>query len=87
MSKATATQVRKALSAAGIAFEMTGKGREWQLEVADESVIEAVRAALPGVGIGGFRTGYGSYILSQGYSPSRDDGYCLQAEELAIATA
>ena len=66
MNSATMTkrEVAKRMAAAGIAGE-TGSGRAWEVELADEATMEAFcRDVIP---TGGYRTGYGGWVLRPGY--------------------
>jgi hypothetical protein len=60
------TQVAKAMKAAGIEGELTGRGMAWEVELADEKTMRAFcKKVIPA---GGFRTGYASWILRPGYT-------------------
>ena len=78
----TVTQVRKALAKVGAVAEVSGKGREWTVEFADDVNYELYHRVIGAHS--GVRTGYGAWIVRPGYRPSTDD-YCMQADELAAA--
>jgi len=69
--KLTKSSVAKAMKAAGISGEVTGRGAAFQVELPDEAALDAFQAtvtkALPG-----YRTGYGSWVLRPGYESSGD---------------
>ena len=80
------TQVAKSLDAAGISHETNGKGYVYSVEV-QASDHERARAII--VGVGGYWTGYDTYVFDTSYAPAADD-YCTQhgdrESELPAAT-
>jgi len=72
MKKLTKAQVRKILREAGFDLNLI-EFRKGEIEV-DPAIADSVLNVL-GAGWGGFRTGYGAYIYSQGYRASGLD-YC-----------
>lgn len=78
MAKLTKTQATKALTEAGIiVHEITGSGRTYTVEV-DATHYDRVRDILTDVG--GYRTGYDTYVFDTAYAPSSDD-YCHQERD------
>ncbi len=66
-SDLTASQIRRLLAAANVAVTVTGKGREWEIETKDEKEANKVRRV---VRIGGYRCGWGGWVLQPGYAVS-----------------
>lgn len=50
--------------------EVSGRGTDWELEVPNEKVKALWEKHIPG--LGGYRTGYGGWVLSQGYRSMGD---------------
>jgi hypothetical protein len=65
----TASQVRAAIAASGIPGEVRGRGRSWEIELPTD---EDALAFEPIATVGGFRTGYGAWILRPGYQDKGD---------------
>lgn len=57
-------EVVKAMKSAGIVGEVTGKGREWEVEVADEETYDRLKSEAQKLGgtFGGYKTGYGAWV-------------------------
>jgi len=70
----TKQQVKKAMTAAGITGELTGAGESWEVELPDEAAFDLFRQKV--CQAGGYRTGYGSYVLRPGYKTSDLDACC-----------
>lgn len=66
MTKRTATAAIKGIKNATI----TGRGQDWEIECRTQKAKREVRKAIPG--LGGFRTGYGSWCLYQNYESPGD---------------
>jgi len=49
--------------------ELGGRGSDWSVEAPDESIQDQVSDALrkAGINVGGYRTGYGAWVLSESY--------------------
>ena len=62
----TKTQVSKLMVAAGITGNVTGAGQDWEVELASDSMKQRFRRSV--CKLGGFKTGYGSWILRPGYT-------------------
>ena len=45
--------------------EVTGAGKVWEVELPDEKTMKKFCACI--IAVGGYSTGYGSWILSPGY--------------------
>jgi hypothetical protein len=61
-------QMKALLLKLGIQGEVSGRGANWEVEVPDEKAKKKLEKALPlGVGLGGYRTGYGGWVLSPSY--------------------
>lgn len=66
----TRAKVIKAMEAAGITGEVTGHGVNWEVELPDEETMERfTREVAPA---GGFKTGYGAWILQADYQDRGD---------------
>lgn len=65
----TARQVRKLL-ASSPNTEVRGQGRDWEIECSSDAARKRVRKAIQG--LGGYKTGYGSWILSANYESPGD---------------
>ena len=61
-------EVAKRLLAAGIVGDLTGKGEAWEVELADDATMELFCEKV--VREGGYRTGYGAWVLRPGYKVS-----------------
>ena len=64
------TKVAKMMKAAGIEGELRGKGTNWEVEVANEETMNDFFAKV--VKAGGYRTGYGSWVLQGEYKDKGD---------------
>ena len=62
----TKAQVSKLMSAAGITGNVTGTGQDWEVELPSDSMKQRFRRSV--CKLGGFKTGYGSWILRPGYT-------------------
>ncbi len=58
-------EVVKAMKAAGLLGTVTGKGERWEVELPDVASMREFTSKV--VKVGGFKTGYGSYMLRPGY--------------------
>ncbi len=58
-------EVVKAMKAIGLLGTVTGKGESWEVELPDVASMREFRAKVAAAG--GYRTGYGSYVLRPGY--------------------
>ena len=65
-------QVKKLMQQAGIPGEVSGAGAKWEVELPDEKAMKKFQKVVPGAG--GFRTGYGGWIMSPGYQSKGDPG-------------
>jgi hypothetical protein len=62
--------ITRKMLAANIGGKISGAGDNWEVEVDDEQTMKKfVKKVTP---CGGFRTGYGSWILSPNYTPKGD---------------
>ena len=61
----TKTQVSKLMSAAGITGNLTGTRQDWEVELSSDSMKQRFRRSV--CKLGGFKTGYGSWILRPNY--------------------
>lgn len=69
----TKSQVKKLLAQYKIPGQLSGKGSDWTLELPDEKAHKLWnRTAGKSVKVGGYRSGFGSWVLSPGYQ-SRGD--------------
>ena len=62
----TKTQIKKAMEAANITGDLTGKGAEWEVELPTDAAKNKFKRLV--CKAGGFQTGYGSWILRPDYS-------------------
>jgi len=69
--KLTKSSVAKAMKAAGIVGEFSGAGSSFEVELADDEAHEAFCAKVTNA-LGGYRTGYGAWVLRPGYVSSGD---------------
>ena len=51
---------------------LTGSGQEWEIECVNDRVRSKVQKLIPG--LGGYKTGYGAWCISQGYKSKGDPG-------------
>ena len=61
----TKRQVVAAMKLAGIAGEVTGAGKVWEVELPDEKTMRTFQRKV--TRLGGYKTGYGAYVLRPGY--------------------
>lgn len=66
----TKSKVERLMKANGIKGEVRGRGRDFEVEVPNEHNKTKLRKA--GVVLGGYRTGYGAWVLRPGYTASGD---------------
>lgn len=66
----TRAKVIKAMEAAGIEGEVSGHGVNWEVEVPNEEVMAEFCAKVSPAG--GYRTGYGAWVLSAEYEGNGD---------------
>ena len=66
----TKRQVVAAMKKASIEGEVTGSGQAWEVELADEETMNAVQEKV--VKAGGYKTGYGAWVLRPGYVSQGD---------------
>jgi len=64
------SQVQKLLQDKGIPGEVRGSGANWEVELPDEKAQKAFSKLVPGVG--GYKTGYGAWIMKPGYKDRGD---------------
>jgi hypothetical protein len=69
----TKQQVKKAMNAAGISGEFSGRGVNWEVTLADEKTMRRFCKLV--VNVGGFRTGCGEWVMRPGYTVDPYD-YC-----------
>lgn len=66
----TKAQIRRAMDSAKISGELSGTGINWEVELADEKTMRSFcKKVIP---VGGYRTGYGAWILSANYKSQGD---------------
>lgn len=70
MNTMTKSQVVKAMAQHGIQGQVRGAGRDWEVELPSEEEKADFQANVAEVG--GFKTGYGSWILRPGYQCQGD---------------
>jgi len=58
------------MRAAEIVGELRGSGSSWEVELADEATVDVFCARVTPVG--GYRTGYGAWVLRPNYQTSGD---------------
>lgn len=64
------SQIRRAMNAAMISGELRGTGANWEVELPDEKAMRLFcKKVAPA---GGYRTGYGAWILSANYQSLGD---------------
>jgi hypothetical protein len=66
----TKRQIAAAMKASGITGELSGRGTEWEVEVADDQAMRKFCREIANVG--GFKTGYGAWVLRPGYTSNGD---------------
>lgn len=66
----TKTQVLKAMEASGIAGEVRGTRSQWEVELASDSAMRKFRRLV--AKLGGYKTGYGAWILQARYETAGD---------------
>jgi hypothetical protein len=70
----TKVQVQKLLKQHGIEGKVSGSGSNWEVELPNEKAKDAFFKVLPrGAGVGGYRTGYGGWVLRPGYKVDEVD--------------
>jgi hypothetical protein len=67
----TKSKIVRAMAAAGIAGEVSGAGARWEVEVADEKTMRAFQRKV--CRAGGYRTGYGAWVLQGEARASRPE--------------
>ena len=67
------SEVLRKMAAAGIVGEVTGKGDFWEVELPSEDAMNLFQKKV--VRAGGYRTGYGAWVLRPGYQSSNLEGY------------
>jgi hypothetical protein len=70
MENMTRRQVIAKMKKFGIEGEVTGAGKVWEVELKNEKTMKRFCAAVQA--LGGYKTGYDSWILRPGYEPSGD---------------
>lgn len=69
----TKRHVEALLAQLGIEGKVSGAGARWEVELPDERAKNKFMKAAPkDAGIGGYRTGYGAWVLSPGYQSKGD---------------
>lgn len=66
----TKRQVVAAMKTAGVKGEVRGAGRNWEVELANERTMRKFQKNVTSVG--GYRTGYGAWILQPNYQDMGD---------------
>ena len=66
----TRRQVAAKMKAVNIDGELRGAGKTWEVELKDEKTMKRFCAAVQN--LGGYKTGYGAWILSPGYVDKGD---------------
>ena len=68
----TKREVLRRMAAAGITGEVTGKADAWEVELPDDAAKDVFLAKV--CDAGGYRTGYGAWVLRPGYKVSSLEG-------------
>lgn len=76
----TKTQVKKAMQSAGIEGELTGKGQEWEVELANEEIANLFCEKVTSE-VGGYKTGYGAYVYRPNYRVDEFDFNCTASRD------
>jgi len=63
----TKTQIIKALATHGISAEVTGAGQNWEVELPNEEAKDLFFEKIAEANVGGYKTGYGAWVLRPGY--------------------
>ena len=69
-SSLTLRQVKSLMQKHNLPGELSGRGANWELEVPNERAKKVVEKVIPG--LGGYRSGHGSWVLSQTYQSKGD---------------
>lgn len=69
----TKREVLRLMAAKGISGEVTGKGEAWEVELADEATADKFRREVTPAG--GYRAGYGAWVLGPTYKVSEYEGF------------
>lgn len=75
-SPPTLRQVKALLKRTRIEGELSGRGRDWSVELPDRRTSDAFQKAYQkafGAGVGGYRTGYGAWVMRPGYGADPHD--------------
>lgn len=70
------------MKAAGIEGELSGRGINWEVTLPNDRAQRAFYKKVLGVGIGGFRTGWGGWVLRPGYTIDCTRDYCDTAARI-----
>jgi len=69
----TLQKLKKLMTQHGIPGKFSGSGSRWEVEVPDEKAKNKLFRVLPkDAGIGGYKTGYGAWVLRPGYQSMGD---------------
>jgi hypothetical protein len=71
MNTPTKTQVKKLMAANNVPGELSGRGRNWEVELPNDEAHELWNATM-GVSVGGYRSGCGTWVLRPGYVSKGD---------------
>lgn len=69
LTNQTKLQIKKVLAQLGLTAELSGRGKDWEVELATE---DDAALFLSHVSAGGFQTGYGAWILRPNYQDLGD---------------
>lgn len=75
----TKMQVAKKMQEASITGELSGRGQNWEVELPNEKAKRKFQKLV--CNVGGFRCGYGGWVLRPGYTCDGLD-YCNPASRL-----
>jgi hypothetical protein len=67
----TATQVRNLMTKHNVAGEVTGAGRKWSVELANDAALRKFRKHVTKE-VGGYKCGYGAWVMSPQHESQGD---------------
>ncbi len=72
----TKRQVAAAMAKVGVVGMVKGKGQEWEVELPNDATLRSFRRMAKAIGLtyGGFRTGFGGWVLRPEYEGNGDWG-------------
>jgi hypothetical protein len=70
MTQATKRQIEAAMKANSIPGELSGRGENWEVQLADDKTMRKFCRTVANVG--GYKTGYGAWVLRPGYTSNGD---------------